>query len=300
MPIILLEGCDGTGKTTLARALGGRYVHHGPMSSGAVAWRAYLGCLLQAQRRPGELAVVDRAWPSEPIYAARVHRRAPRLSAIERRLLERVALAAGTVLVRCDPGWEAVRASYHEHGDRLIASEEQLRLIWDDYRALTSELATCTHDYRVATPVDALHWAKMRGPVVAPYGVVGRWAPGETVLLVGERPNGKATDTPFVSNHTGGCSQWLAAQLAEAGVRERDLTWANAFTARGRELSPKVVRDLRPRAIVLLGVVAWAWYRETYPGSDFAHRVTHPQYHKRFHARKTYPLIPLLKELTCQ
>lgn len=69
--IIVIEGSDATGKTTLARALhkkfGGRYLHLGVHKD---VWKRHLMAIKLAARwaDAGELVVIDRLWLSEEVY----------------------------------------------------------------------------------------------------------------------------------------------------------------------------------------------------------------------------------------
>ena len=64
--IIILEGADCTGKTSLAKALGGVYVHNGLYED---VWTAHLACVDEAVARCAEeLVVIDRLFISEQVY----------------------------------------------------------------------------------------------------------------------------------------------------------------------------------------------------------------------------------------
>lgn len=129
----------------------------------------------------------------------------------------------------------------------------------------------------------------------------GAWRPGKVTLLVGDRPNnGVHGDLkhklPFFSLHSGGCSQWLAQQLEDAGVPESELYWVNSADARGVDTDAAFLRELRPKRIIAMGDYAQRWVSTYLPAGmeSLCHGVAHPQYHKRFKHGQTYPLLDLL------
>lgn len=102
--IIILEGADGTGKTTLARAICARYGaayihgHYYPHH----AWAFHLAMLRRACRLSQErLVVVDRHWISEAIYG-RVYRGAGVHGALAR-MFYRIWYRFGALYVLCLP-----------------------------------------------------------------------------------------------------------------------------------------------------------------------------------------------------
>jgi len=128
--IILLEGADASGKTTLARHLvrqhGARYLHSTVRKD---VWRWHVGALRWAARlaAAGRLVVMDRHWHSEQVYGP-VFRGKAGYGAAGARCLDRVLRRYGALTVMCAPGdqlaqeerWRAGRAAgKHEHFDRV-------------------------------------------------------------------------------------------------------------------------------------------------------------------------------------
>lgn len=91
---------------------------------------------------------------------------------------------------------------------------------------------------------------------------------------------------------------WLNQVLDAASVKESELFWVNARFNDGSEIKlDHLVTLLRPRRVVTLGKVAERL--ATLQGVEST-AVPHPQYWKRFHHHKRYPLLDLLlEELAC-
>lgn len=137
--IVLLEGADSSGKTTLAKFLverhGARYLHSTVRRE---IWRWHVGALRRAiALSRTNLVVLDRLWLSELVYG-KVFRGGPAYD-VGARCLDRVLRRHGAVTVLCSPRdqegqverWRAGReAGKHEHFDRVrevVAAYADLR-----------------------------------------------------------------------------------------------------------------------------------------------------------------------------
>ena len=129
----------------------------------------------------------------------------------------------------------------------------------------------------------------------------GAWRPGESVLLIGDRPNTKSHEdgihqVPFVAFNGVGCSEWLTNQLDLFGISEELLYWVNAYDHNGIPTHGDFLNDLDPTKIITLGARAQAWFNDIGRGGVEPVNVPHPQYHKRFYSKHPYPLIEELKK----
>lgn len=317
MSLIIFEGPDGAGKTTLADAWQRRLTNridivqrrnHGPYLGEVDIAGHYLDDLVLAlmlRNAPGAM-FMDRSWISEAIYGP-VARQCNRIGVPQRRALERVALGACAQVVLCLPPYERCKAAYLARKElEYLPDESQLKRVYDAFKALqTDQLFAASW---CALPVNFYDWTQeehrgsyiemmehdAQGQHINMGPGVGRFAPGEVTLLVGEQISDgtAAADLPFISWHPGGCSGWLANQLETWGVSERDLYWINAKDQAGKITKPGIWLDeLRPKRVVAMGEVARTWCR--YYNIEYRH-ITHPQYHKRFHHSEPYLLQELL------
>lgn len=295
--LTIFEGPDGSGKSTAAKAFaqatGARYVHFAalPHVSKNLA-RMYVEAMLPAVL--GYQSVVfDRCWLSEIPYGAAFRNGDNRLNTASCRMLERLAMRCGAVVVKCLPAWEVVKTNYlgRKHLE-MLDNEQQLQIVYDLYLNLVTSLPCVNYDYTVDTTFFALNSViieLMRMPrhsaALASAGNLNA-----RVVLVGksfgeQKDNDPFYQWPFASFSHRGCSQWLTTELATGGVSESELFWLNA------DQPLAVLHELSPDYIVALGNVA---YQQLCEHKIEAVEIQHPQYWKRFDSAGRYPLLDLI------
>jgi len=305
--LTIFEGPDGSGKTTAARSyaeqVGARYVHFGPLPRvgdglGRIYVEAMLPALLGYQH-----VVFDRSWLSEIPYGTAFREGYDRLGDGSRRMLERLALRCGAVVVSCDPGWAKIKASFmaRKHME-MLENDHQLYQVHKLYQEHRGQLPSVTWDYGAGSTLERLSISvSERRPAPHPLHLSTAGAWDAPIAIVGEsfgevKNQDAMYQWPFASFSRAGCSQWLAAQLDLAEVPERRLLWVNADAELDFLSSMPQLRHL-----VALGVSASERLRRLpWPVGTTIHQVPHPQFFKRFGSFKgssRYPLVPLLKEL---
>jgi hypothetical protein len=289
--LTIFEGPDGSGKTTAAveyaKATGAKYVHFANLPQvGKNLARMYVEAMLPALL--GYQGVVfDRCWLSEVPYGTAFREGQDRLGYATCRMLERLAMRCGAVVVHCRPPWAKVKQTYlSRREEEYLENDNQLRVVYDLYGKNRTGLPELMYDY-TAEPelrpmlVDALRMPQHPLDVQS----AGNW--GARTVLVGEgfayqKDCDALYQWPFASFSKLGCSQWLTEQLGDHDVWEKDLLWINA----DQDLS--VLYDLEPERIVALGKEACT---QLYRLKIMAATVPHPQHHKRFNITKPYELF---------
>lgn len=290
--LTIFEGPDGSGKTTAAKLYaaetGARYVHFSNLPQiGLDLGRMYVEAMLPALLGYQDV-VFDRCWLSEMPYGTAFRHGEDRLGDASRRMLERLALRCGALVIHCRPPWEQVCETYlgrcHEE---YLDNEQQLRLVYDLYGSQRTELPEVRWSYLAgkASLNYALQQTKRAPCHLLSHASAGNWE--ASTVLVGEsfaphKPVDAYYQWPFASFSQQGCSQWLTRQLIQHDVREWDLLWLNA----DQDLS--VLHDLRPKQVIALGNEAVA---ALYEEKIMAVTVGHPQHHKRFKRNQPYELF---------
>lgn len=294
--LTIFEGCDGSGKSTAAKAFaqatGAKYVHFAalPRVSTGLA-RMYIEAMLPALLGYQDV-VFDRCWISENPYGTVFRDGHDRLGDTSRRILERVALRCGAVLIECNPGWESVKQSYMSRRHlEMLDDVDQLKGVFDLYELTSSDLPIVHYDYTVAhghLPYDTIELSRTDRH---PLSVVsaGNWR-AHTIIVsesIFERRNTDALyQWPFASFSKAGCSYWLAQQLDSIECNEMDLLWVDV----NQDLS--FLHDLVPEQIIALGGTA---QRKLYELKIEAQVAAHPQFFKNYGGHSRYPLLDILQ-----
>jgi len=129
--IIILEGPDGAGKTTLANELvkqtGGIYLHL------SYRWPQkiflYHTAAIRYAARQNRPVIIDRWWPSEAIYATAYRGQSP--WPLQGRMADRVARKFGALYIYCLP------ESVTEHCEKFMKLKETREEMYDDIHEVT-------------------------------------------------------------------------------------------------------------------------------------------------------------------
>lgn len=296
--LTIFEGPDGGGKSTAAHAYaeqtGAKYVHFSALPRvnrglGRMYVEAMLPALLGYQD-----VVFDRCWLSEMPYGVAFREGKDRLTIASRRMLERLAMRCGAVVVRCQPEWETVRANFmgRKHME-MLDDEGQLKMVYDLYADQPTDLPELVYDYaqgdifsvpRLVNKVETMRF-KLHPLEISS---AGNWD-GKYVLVGGAFAERKDCDAfyqwPFGSFSNEGCSQWLTDKIDLVEVGEDNLLWADA----NQDVS--FLYNLQPEKIIAFGNMAYAKLHRL---KIQAVAVPHPQSWKRFNNVQHYPLLNII------
>lgn len=297
--LTIFEGPDGGGKSTaaqaFAKATGARYVHFSALPRvGKSLGRVYVEAMLPALLGYQDV-VFDRCWLSEMPYGVAFREGRDRLTDASRRMLERLAMRCGAVVVRCQPEWETVKANYlsRKHIE-MLDNEHQLKTVYDLYSQQLTDLPEVVYDYtrdddlfqipKMVTTIEDKRFPRHLLSAAS----AGNWE-GEFVIIGQSFAERKDVDPfyqwPFASFSGEGCSRWLTDQLDSIEVGEDQILWLNA----DQDLS--MLYDLDATRIIALGNEA---YEQLYRLKIQAQVVPHPQSWRRFNAKQPYPLLNII------
>ena len=309
--ITIFEGPDGGGKSTIAQEYAqltrARYVHHGPYKQVTDGLsRMFVESILPALLGYEDV-VLDRCWISEPIYADAFRQGNDRVGAPRSRILDRLALRCGAVVVKCLPPWAHVKATFNGRKDEeYLDDDQQLLQVYGQYQHdLNTSLHEVEHDWtqRAGTPLSLVVMDSLKPDIdrlramAPPHNILvrstGNW--NAKVVIVGEdfgehKNNDALYQHPFGSLNGTGCSLWLSDQLQDANISEQSLLWVNAD-----ELArvPDFLEWHAGKKFISLGDKATCVLQDH--GLSY-YPAPHPQYWKRFKSGFQYPLIKILKE----
>jgi hypothetical protein len=237
--IIILEGVDGSGKTTLAKELAQRYnaeIHHeGPppkFMNHRVRRRPSLtlghyASILQSMR--GKNVILDRWALGERVYGP-ILRKKDKLGADGWTLLNRLIMASGAYQVLCMPPYKVCLANWRSRHGELIKDETAYRKTYEKY----AELAVTTapdiiYDYTKGP------WNHELTPKLElPLNMSG--SPSASYLVVGEiGKRGKREESALLLSYfnLAPASQWLTKALYAAGFKEHELAWIVPYEESG-------------------------------------------------------------------
>jgi thymidylate kinase len=316
-PIVVLEGPDGAGKTTLAKYLcehhSFKYLHSTYRFKDRMDlyhWAQLELALKLAQHSP---VVIDRWYMSEFVYA-KVYRGGSRWPMMGR-LLDRVALKHGITYVWCVPldalkyaqRFETLRASRVEMYDHSLEQVRQEYLA--QYKRVEGRLDHLHYDMGEQNPKDlfetsllsrvaCVHMSRPRFTDNIDDRLIAGNLVDPDILLVGDqsKPKTRRAVWPFFEHAN--CSLWLTQALELEKIPEHKLAWANAYDAAGVSQFPRLQRlvDLCvPKVVIALGRHAGKVVAEL---EIKVRAIKHPQWSRRFDPSDRREIAQLREFLT--
>jgi len=301
--ILILEGPDGAGKSTLVKQLTQHFgddmvhtVHHGPYPNlvPEMLCKTYFRSMTPALTF-NDTVIMDRSWLSEPIYGAVYRDGENRVDLPRRRMLERVALSRGGVVIHCQPHFDiCAKAFIARKGDEYLDNLEQLRQVYNEYETLgiRTELPVVQYDYEMDSFDDLLKKVRQK-TIQNGAGGGGCFKEGVILMLCDRGPKTNIRPTaavvPFINFlDDDGPSRMLANTFAQEGIPESDIYWMNTQTHDGKFTNPEFIQRLKPRLIFALGNNAYSW---AYQNGIRAIKLPPPLYHMQNYPNQPYHIV---------
>lgn len=239
--LVIIEGCDAAGKTTLKNELVSRYnfIESVPKSLPTdktdIIMCAENATAINLALENGDHVVMDRSWLSEAIYSPLLRNMDGRFKPYQLRMLERMAMTAGAVIVHCDPGWNEVKQNWQVRGDAHITEEHVLWSLYRDYKRLptTTNLPVYAYNY-TQHPVLGAWFEQLKTRIFLPPNEVFGSA-SASILVVCSRPP-RDGDIPFISWRLDSMPAKITRAFDRAGVPEHQLAWTYAQGPELREV----------------------------------------------------------------
>jgi thymidylate kinase len=300
--VLIIEGPDGGGKTTLANTLFHlkyRYFHEGPPPVDEpykLHYYAQKLLTVLGRKRP---VVFDRFHLGEMVYAP-IARNDNSFGYAEMRIFNRLLDATGTQCLIAIPSFETCLENWKKKfraGNDFLKNERKFMDSYHKFMGLTAYTGRVNYEdqeeYRRIVKHIGLYTGSKDWPQL-PSGCLG--SPQAKFLFVGEKANHSSLDLPFfgMMNSSG----FINRMIWDAGFTENEIAFTNAKTITGesRELSP--VFDALPNLqhVFCLGRIAEkAVLDEIQPPFWYSY-VTHPSCLKRFHHSKREQVLIQLKK----
>lgn len=305
--VVILEGPDGSGKTTLAKSLvttGFEYKHEGPPEKDVDMIAHYLRILNESIESPNDV-VLDRFWLGERIYGP-ICRGVDKVGPEGQKLFERLCRSKSVQQFICLPTIDVARANYVEkmkEKDDYLKSMETWERTYKAYALWMYSYGKLgmIYDYSKNDP-----WHVKAGIFSdeclignLPKGTIGSSTARH--LFIGDQPNHPSIDVPFFA--ISGSSGYLNKALELAGISEKNLAISNAKSATGQfhTLGPILASLPDLQNIFLMGNIAKDWFYRQFRANEVTrvyrmHSLPHPSYLKRFKGHNPEVMAQMILE----
>jgi hypothetical protein len=299
-PHVVLEGPDGSGKTTFAEYLvnthGYSYHHQGPPQHDDML-REYAIAFLNALEHC-QLCAFDRLHLGESVYGPLLRGRDRVGGKLGTKLLDMLIQAKGGQVFLCLPPYERIKESWIRRREKeLVQDLDLLEKTYTEYLRLVRNLDYRLLNYAIEDSFLALHQI-VNTPVPCVDGdFIGN--PLAQFIFVGDRAN-QTLDLPFFA--TDGSSKFFWDTIDAARYRRTEILVTNSRDPEGEVRNPKDwLNKLYPsrRTIVALGQDAAKVVYESVPDNmeTNIYVVDHPQYIKRFKSKQVDDYVKFFEHI---
>lgn len=303
--VVILEGPDGGGKTSLARKLeklGFEYKHEGPPPENVDLVAHYLNILNESIESDGDV-VHDRLWLGERIYGP-IARGADRLGLNGQKLFTRLCSSKGVLQLICLPTLGITLENYShkiKEAHDYLKNVEKLKEVYVAYLQWFDQFASLgnidSFDYRFNDEEFVLNHFRLLESS-SPKGMVG--SKRARYLFIGDKPNHPSIDVPF--HALNGSSGYFNNALLLAGLQDWDVAISNAYSPTNK---PHILASMiswlpKLEHIFVMGKSAQNWFeRNASLGICKVSFIDHPSYLKRFKGSNPMVMAEILKEAIC-
>ena len=335
MQIIVLDGPDAVGKTTIAKEFmrkfpNTKYIHNGYRWKDKIFDYHTAVMKLASKWAMTHNVIIDRWWPSEACYAS-VYRNTSAWP-LQGRFHERLALKYGVIYLLCLPDqntldrhteMKKVRDEMYENIEALC--DLYYKLYYGDLNHKDKGnyidkliLSGGVKDIPYYIPYTIERWGshldtfldlvmhvatEMRESqfqdALSPFehNVLGH-SKFAKYMFVGDRVNPKYRDIFWPFFEYGNSSLYFTEALNDLWIKERDYMWTNAYDKDGKiDLKYAELAKERGINIIALGKSALNALKQKKIEPDEIMR--HPSHYKRFNGSKNHAIVEDLKGVLC-
>jgi len=294
--LIIIEGPDKSGKTTLARKIEERfhyqYTHFSsPGDDPALEYASFFSSISSP-------TVCDRSYFGERVYGPLL-RGASKISDLQYAVIERICRLKGAIFIYASTPLKVCQARLRDNLHNEKISLENNIKAWDRFKNLIHFCNIYPMLYYDATKQASLDKLLLRLEQLLPpfksHATLARSCCsgigtiyGEKIVFVGDKLNTMTTwlNLPFDG---GPSSNYLYQQFKEAEVPEDRVYLCNAFNLTKMEVA---FLNLEKTTWISLGIEADRKLNEF----GVKHQaIPHPQYWKRFHAHESEAYVKILR-----
>lgn len=282
--MIILEGVDKAGKTTLARRLSDMYGI--PIDKCGIPKGNPIPGYIQAIKDMSAPVIWDRFIYGEIPYSI-VKKRTRYMQSFELDMLELMLATMPTLVVYVRPPRQVIQDRHSMEPDSYVSKQEAL-MLYEEYDELTAQLNIPVFEYRGDQDFEALtemiekrecfdytRWETYRIWKRDCAKGIGTLYP--KYLFVGEQLNTNAkVQVQFWSI----AGEYLLRCLRRARIDLRECHFTNSFNFEGGYIKKEDVAFLGPQVVVGMG----AWAGKRLKDAKIQHNlIEHPGYWRRFH-----------------